>query len=49
MKHTSGDAPLGIAAILVGLSVGYFVFCFRVSNKENNQKTLVAEKSDGES
>ena len=48
-KHTSGDVLLGIAAILIGLSAGYFVFRFRASNKENNQKTPVAEKSDGES
>lgn len=28
-KHTSGDVLLGIAAILVGLSIGYFVFRIR--------------------
>ncbi len=33
-KHTSGDVLLGIAAILVGLSIGYFVLCFRASNTE---------------
>ncbi len=34
-KQTSGDVLLGIAAILVGLSIGYFVFRFKASNKEN--------------
>lgn len=28
-KHTSGDVLLGIAAILVGLAIGYFVFRIR--------------------
>jgi len=44
-KHTSGDVLLGIAAILVGLSIGYFVLRFRAFA----QKFPVAEKSDGES
>jgi len=48
-KHTSGDVLLGIAAILVGLSIGYFVFRFRASNKETHQKMPVVEKSNGES
>ncbi len=48
-KHTSGDVLLGIAAILVGLSIGYFVFRFRTSNKEAFQKPSVAEKSNSES
>jgi len=47
-KHTSGDVLLGIAAILVGLSIGYFVFRFRASNKETCQKTLLAEKLSSE-
>ncbi len=47
-KHTSGDVLLGIAAILVGLSIGYFVFRFKASNKETNQRTPVAEKSNSE-
>lgn len=48
-KHTSGDVLLGIAAILVGLSVGYFVLYFRASNTEIHQKLPGAEKSNGES
>jgi len=48
-KHTSGDVLLGIAAILVGLSIGYFVFRFRASDKEIYQKLPVAEKSNSES
>lgn len=48
-KHTSGDVLLGIAAILVGLSIGYFVFRFRTSNKEAFQKPSVADESDSES
>ena len=43
VKHTSGDALLGIAAILVGLSVGYFVLRYRASNNDIYQKTSVAE------
>ena len=45
-KHTSGVVLLGIAAILVGLSIGYFVFRFRGSNEETYQKLPVAEKSN---
>jgi uncharacterized membrane protein (DUF373 family) len=45
-KHTSGDVLLGIAAILIGLSVGYYVFRFRTSNKETFQKPLTTEKSN---
>jgi len=48
-KHTLGDVLLGIAAILVGLSIGYFVFRFRASDKEIYQKLPVAEKSNSES
>ncbi len=48
-KHTSGDVLLGIAAILIGLSIGYFVFRFRASDKEIYQKLPVAEKSNSES
>ena len=48
-KHTSGDVLLGIAAILIGLSIGYFVFRFRTSNKEAFQKPSIAEKSNSES
>ena len=48
-KHTSGDVLLGIAAILIGLSIGYFVFRFRASNMETLQKPRFAEKSDIES
>ncbi|MBA2621896.1 MAG: phosphate-starvation-inducible PsiE family protein [Acidobacteria bacterium] len=47
-KHTSGDVLLGIAAILTALSIGYFVFRFRASNKETYQNLPVAEKSSGE-
>ncbi len=47
-KHTSGDVLLSIAAILVGLSIGYFVFRIRASNKETCQKTLLAEKLSSE-
>jgi uncharacterized membrane protein (DUF373 family) len=42
-KHTSGDVLLGIAAILVSLSIGYFVFRFRTSNKEAFQKPSVSD------
>ena len=48
-KHTSGDVLLGIAAILVGLSIGYFVFRFRALNKEIYQKSPVADESTSES
>ncbi len=48
-KHTSGDVLLGIAAILIGLSIGYFVFRFRAMNEEINQKSSAAEKSNGKS
>ncbi len=47
-KHTSGDVLLGIAAILVGLSIGYFVFRFRTSNKETFQTPPAPEKSNSE-
>ncbi len=47
-KHTSGDVLLGIAAILIGLSVGYYVFRFRTSNKETFQKPPAPEKSNSE-
>jgi uncharacterized membrane protein (DUF373 family) len=47
-KHTSGDVLLGIAAILVGLSIGHFVFRFRASSKEIYQKLPVAENSNSE-
>jgi len=40
---------LGIAAILAGLSIGYFVFRFRAPNKEIKQDSPVAEKPNGES
>jgi uncharacterized membrane protein (DUF373 family) len=33
-KHTSGDVLLGIAAILGGLALGYFVFRFRAEKPE---------------
>ncbi len=46
-KHTSGDIMLGIAAILVGLSVGYFVFRWRAANKETHRE-MPAETSNGE-
>lgn len=45
-KHTSGDVLLGIAAILVGLSIGYFVFRFRAANRETYRETAGAEKSN---
>lgn len=48
VKHTSGDVLLGIAAILVGLSVGYFVLRYRASNKEISPDSPDA-KSGGES
>jgi len=47
-KHTSGDVLLGIAAILIGLSVGYYVFRFKASNKETFQKPPAPEKSNSE-
>jgi len=40
---------LGIAAILVGLSIGYFGFRFRAVNKETLQKLPAAKTSGGES
>ena len=48
-KYTSGDVLLGIAAILVGLSIGYFVFRIRASNKEISQKLPDTEASKSES
>ena len=48
-KHTSGDVLLGIAAILMGLSIGYFVFRIRASNKEISQKLPDTEASKSES
>ena len=48
IKHTSGDVLLGIAAILVGLSIGYFVLRFRASNKEISPDSPDV-KSGGES
>ena len=48
IKHTSGDVLLGIAALLVGLSVGYFVLRFRASNKEISPDSPDV-KSGGES
>lgn len=48
-KHTSGDVLLGIAAILAGLSIGYYVFRFRAADEEAYQKLPVAGKSNGES
>jgi uncharacterized membrane protein (DUF373 family) len=47
-KHTSGDVLLGIAAILVGLSIGYFVFRFRTSSKETFRAPPGSEKSNSE-
>lgn len=49
VKHTSGDVLLGIAAILVGLSIGYFVFRFRASKEETYQKLPVADESNSDS
>lgn len=48
-KHTTGDVLLGLAALLIGLSFGYFVLRFRTLNKEIYQKLPVAEKSNNES
>jgi len=48
-KHTTGDVLLGLAALLIGLSFGYFVLRFRTVNKEIYQKLPVAEKSNSES
>ena len=48
-KHTTGDVLLGLAALLIGLSFGYFVLRFRTVNKEIYQKSPVAEKSNSES
>ena len=49
-KHISGDAMLGIAAILAGLSVAYFVFRRRAANKderdEPRREMSAAEKSN---
>ena len=46
-KHTSGDIMLGIAAILVALSAGYFVFRWRATNKETHRE-MPAVTSNGE-
>jgi uncharacterized membrane protein (DUF373 family) len=46
-KHTSGDIMLGIAAILVALSAGYFVFRWRATNKETHRE-MPAGTSNGE-
>lgn len=46
-KHTSSDIMLGIAAILVGLSVGYFAFRWRAADKETHRE-MSAETSNGE-
>jgi uncharacterized membrane protein (DUF373 family) len=48
-KHTTGDVLLGLAALLIGLSFGYFVLRFRTVNKEIYQKLPVEEKSNSES
>ena len=48
-KHTSSDVLLGIAALLFGLSVGYFVLRFRASGKQIHQNLSVAEKSNNKS
>ncbi len=48
-KHTTGDVLLGLAALLIGLSFGYFVLRFRTLNKEIYQKLTVAEQSNSES
>jgi uncharacterized membrane protein (DUF373 family) len=48
-KHTPGDVLLGIAALLVALAIGYFVFRFRASNKEPYLKLPVADESNSES
>ncbi len=47
VKHTSGDVLLGIAAILVALAVGYFVFRYQAANQKIRQKPTAAEKADG--
>ncbi len=42
LKHTDGIVLLGIASLLVGLSVGYFVLRFRQADKNlsaNEQNT----------
>ena len=47
MKHISGDIMLGIAAILVGLSIVNFVFRRAASNKETAREgPLAAGKSN---
>jgi len=48
-KHTTGDVLLGLAALLIGLSFGYFVLRFRTVNKEIYQKLPVADESNSES
>jgi len=37
-KHTTGDVLLGLAALLIGLSFGYFVLRFRAVDKELSAK-----------
>ena len=48
-KHTTGDVLLGLAALLIGLSFGYFVLRFRTVNKEIYQKLPIADESNSES
>jgi len=43
IKHTTGDVLLGVAAMLVGLSVGYFVLRFRTMNKKPLANEQTAE------
>lgn len=44
-KHIAGDILLGMAALLVGLSVGYFVLRFRAADKGIYRKSSATEES----
>lgn len=45
-RHISGEVMFGIAAILVGLSAGYFVFRLRSANRETAPESPAAGKSN---
>ncbi|MBA2495076.1 MAG: phosphate-starvation-inducible PsiE family protein [Acidobacteria bacterium] len=44
-KHTTGDILLGMTALLVGLSIGYFVLRFRAADKGIYRKSSATEES----
>jgi len=46
LKHTDGIVLLGIASLLAGLSVSYFVLRFRTMNKNLSANESNIESSD---